>query len=270
MRVKISIVLVVCILLLSACDRTTQSLQNSLPPLNSPANFTVQKFVGTWNRTKVSNALMASIQITDQKAYSFVFHFRGFYAAHNGELLGTATIISPTEALYFAYTDGDPYPYPDGTSSVVTFELHGHMLTVTANPDEDYALGFGSSVTIGGLYTQEKPDYTNADIVDKVFKTTELKKKARALLGDDNYRDMIEIMYRGVEWDQSKKKYPLDFYSVLAGEGSSVGIKIQGDKIYIQLTMTFYTNDANYRNRLPVFFDGEGDQSYLRFVYKLV
>ena len=247
-----------------AVDPSLWGQSVSVSTLNG--NFTSVDFTGKWNRTNTVMALSASIEIKNQKQHSFDFSFHGQSAANTGTTDGTATIVSTTEAKYSVY-------YMDGIETV-TFELKNNTLTVTADPDSSLALGFGANVTIGGSYILGSPKYTNANIVNEVFKTPSIKARVQSLLGDDIYQNVIDVMKEGFEMDQSNSKVKLDYSGFINGAGLGADIKLDGDKIYVLFydtgKNTLYTNDINYKNKLPDFFNDGRDLSNLSFVYKQV
>ena len=227
-------------------------------------------FTGEWRRTDIPKALTATIKITNQKEYSFDFNFSGQRAAYEGNIEGTATIVSPTTAEYSYKIE---YPENSGEGKIV-FILKDNIMTVSADPDNSSALGFGANVTIGGDYVSGEPFYTNENIVNEIFTTDIIKQKAESLLGSEKYQYMLEVMEYGFSYDQSEEKQPLNYSGFINGAGMGVDIMIKEEKIYILLyTMqyTLYTNDIEYQNKLPSFFNTEAhSDSKVNFVYKPV
>ena len=238
-------------------------------PVPAPKeHFTAQDFTGNWNRTNVPEALYGSIKISNQKPYSFNLDFFGGWAEHTGEFSGTATIISPHQALLRVYGSDDIFS--------VSFTLENHQLIVEVKPyDSSLALGLGMNVGISGTYTLRQPTYTNAGIVDKVFKTADMKKRAQALLGNKAYGYVTETMRIGFEDDPATIHYPLDYSGFENGAGFGAKVKIDSDKIYVLLIDNingdvFYTNDVNYRQKIPAFFEYDSKVRAMQIVYKPV
>lgn len=57
----------------------------------------------------------------------------------------------------------------------------------------NYSLGFGSHVVIDGEYTKSEPIYTNANFINEILPTDDIKEKMKTLLGKDIYK---QVLYR--------------------------------------------------------------------------
>ena len=232
----------------------------------SKSAFTPKNFTGEWSRTNIPKALTATTKIINQKEYSFDFDFEGMWALHGGNMKGTATIVSPTTAEYSYKIE---YPENSGEGKIV-FILENNVLKISANPDTSSALGFGANVTIGGDYVSGKPFYTNENIVNEVFTTDIIKQKVELLMGEKNYKWMIDIMNYGFSYSQSDKEQPLTYSGFYNGTGTGVDIMIKGENFYIlfyTVGYTLYTNDKTYQNKLPEFFNANPTIE-IDFIYK--
>lgn len=218
-------------------------------------------FEGEWNRTNIPKAFGGRIKITNQKNNSFDFDFRGWYGAHSGSVSGTAQITDKYKAV-FTYED----KYSNKTA-IVTFIIDNDQLTVSA--ENNTALGFGFNVIIDGNYTSSEPNYTNANLIDSIFPLDAEKEKAKNLLGQTAYEQMLEVMDLGIQFIN----YKLNYSGYLQGAGEGVDIKIEGDLYYIlgncleTSGYTLYTNDPAFQSTLPNFFT-KSTSATLKFVYK--
>lgn len=221
----------------------------------------VASFEGEWNRTNIPKAFGGRIKITNQKKDFFDFDFSGWYGAHSGIVSGTAEITDKYKAVF---TFKDKYL---NRTAIVTFIMDNGQLTVSA--DNNSALGFGNGVIIDGNYTTAEPNYTNANLIDSIFPQDADKEKAKNLLGQTAYEQMLEVMDLGIQFINDK----LNYSGYLQGAGEGVDIKIDGDFYYIlgywldSSGYTLYTNDPAFQSTLPYFFT-KSTNATLKFVYK--
>lgn len=102
-----------------------------------------------------------------------------------------------------------------------------------------------------------------------------MKKRVQALLGSKAYGYVTETMRIGFEDDSATIHHPLDYSGFENGAGFGAKVKIDGEKIYVLLIDNidgdvFYTNDANYRQKIPAFFEYDRQASSVQIVYKPV
>ncbi|SEW44159.1 hypothetical protein [[Clostridium] fimetarium] len=218
-------------------------------------------FEGEWNRTNIPKAFGGRIKITNQKNDFFDFDFRGWYGAHSGIISGTAQITDKYKSI-FTYKD----KYSNKTA-IVTFIIDNGQLTVSA--ENNSALGFGFNVIIDGNYTIAEPNYTNANLIDSIFPRDADKEKAKNLLGQTAYEQMLDVMDLGIQYINDK----LNYSGYIQGAGEGVDIKIDCDFYYIlgywleTSGYTLYTNDPAFQATLPDFFTKRTNAT-LNFVYK--
>ncbi len=252
-------------LLLVACGH----LKNDTPPsaVSSETIFTNDNFVGDWNRTDTVQALAGTIAINNQTSNAFDFTFSGVYGANSGTISGTAVFVENNKAI-FEHTSAT-----DKTQTAkVEFSLVKDTLSVKVMEGDNSALEFGHNVFIDGVYTKSAPTYTNADVVDEVLPTEKAKQELRDLLGDKVYDNVLMVMKSGNRFDEDT----LTYSGFIDGAGMGVDLLLRDDKIYCltygltegELNYTLFTNDKEYKDKLPPFLHIERTDYKLEFVYK--
>lgn len=241
------------------------SESNSSNSITSKPTKTNNNFVGEWNRTNTNTGSAAVITIKNQTLQSFDFSFIGAFGGNGGSIDGTATILDTNTAV-FEYT-----PETDKEDTVIVqFLLDNNNLKVGIIDDFNYSLGFGAYVVIDGEYTNSEPIYTNANIINEILPTNEIKKKMKTLLGQDNYKQVLDVIQDGMRYEDNK----LNYSGFLEGCGQGVDLLIKGKKLYCLTYFigtegyTLYTNDKKYKDTLPSFFYIDRTDFKLGFVYK--
>lgn len=220
-------------------------------------------FAGQWKRTNVIRALDASLKIYQQTDSEFRFDIEAMYAAHSGSLSDTAYFIAPNQAFCFLESNDQGLLLFTLIDDEICLEYDGSI----------YALGFGANVTAHGTYTKNTPSYTNANIVNDMLPTQELKDKMCSLVGDFAYEQIILVMEWGIQYSSEVYTYS----GFISGIGVGVDFLINEDgKIYClgygldEPGYTFYTNDAKYKDTLPDWIEIWREKYELSFVYKSV
>jgi hypothetical protein len=250
----------------------TSSQQNDAIPseptssnsITSNPTKTNNNFVGEWNRTNTNTGTAAEITIKNQTLKSFDFSFIGAFGGNGGSIDGTATIIDTNNAV-FEYTSETDKEY----TVKVQFLLDNNCLKVDIIDGSNSSLGFGSYVVIDGEYTKSEPIYTNANIINEILPTNEIKEKMKNLLGEDNYKQVLDVIQDGMRYEDTN----LNYSGFLEGCGQGVDLLIKDNKIYCLAYFigaedyTLYTNDKNYKDTLPSFFHIDRQDYKLGFVY---
>jgi len=192
--------------------------------------------------------MRAQIEITEQTKTQFRFRIDAVWAAHSGEMEDIAIITAPNRAECHIAVDFVDY-MDEGT---LAFILDGDDLIVSYE-GVGMALGFGMNVEPDGVYTKDKPEYINANIVDEIFPTEDIRANMIALLGEEGFAYITAVMEYGFWWDRSGDFTYSGFYN---GAGMGVDLILEEDgKIYCLVydvgRYVFYTNDPLYRDHLP-------------------
>jgi len=208
-----------------------------------------EDFTGLWQRTNVEQALRAQIEITEQTDTQFRFSIYAAWAAHSGEMDDVATITAPNRAECVIIDD------IFGEEVKIIFILRDETLFV-AYEGSQMALGFGMNVEPDGVYTKDEPEYINANIINEIFPTEEIRANMIALLGEEGFAYITEVMEYGFRWDRSGD---FTYSGIYNGAGMGVDLVLEEDgKIYCLVydidEYIFYTNDPAYRDRLPDLF----------------
>lgn len=221
-------------------------------------------FTGQWKRTNVIRANAASMEIQEQTESGFQFDIDAIWAAHTGSLYDTAYLIAPNQAFYFLEPEYSDY------CGVFLFTLIDDELCVEYD-GLSYALPFGANVTAHGTYTKGEPSYTNANIVNEIMATEEIRERMRLLVGDTAYEQIIFVMEYGIQYIDDKYTYS----GFINGIGVGVDFLIQDDGMIYCLGYwldspwyTFCTNDPEYKDSLPEWINIWRDKYELSFVYK--
>lgn len=142
---------------------------------------------GSWHRTETHSELTGDIEISDVTNDEFAFTADLYYFSHSGWLEEIAYFVNNKCAIAkydppFEMEDDED----DGTEYIAFLWENDicHIMS-TASSSE---LGLGMNVKIDGVYTQEEPVYTNADILNETFTETELN-NLQAILPDEYYND---------------------------------------------------------------------------------
>ena len=230
---------------------------------NQIQNQNTKDFSGSWKRTDVIRAYNASLEINFQTETSFLFSILAFSGGNSGYMEDEAYFIAPNQA--FCYIEST---YLDD-NGLLFFTLIGDDLVIDYDGNI-LVLGFGNNVTAEGIYTKGEPNYTNANIVDEYLPTQEIRDRMRALVGDDAYEQIIFVMEDGSTYITDEYTYSGFVNSI--GVGVDIIIKDDG-KIYClgyyldRAGYTLYTNDVEYKDKLPDFMRIERDNYELSFVY---
>lgn len=226
---------------------------------------TNNNFVGEWNKTNTTIGTAAVITIKNETLKSFDFSFIGVFGGNGGSIDGTATILDENKAVFEYKSETDI----EGTLKV-QFLLDNDSLKVGIVEGFNYSLGFGNHVVIDGEYTKSNPVYTNVNIINEILPTNEIKDKLKNLLGEDNYKQVLDVIQDGIRYEDNT----LNYSGFLDGCGQGVDLLIKDNKLYCLTYFigaegyTLYTNDKNYKKTLPSFFHIDRQDYKLGFVYK--
>jgi hypothetical protein len=225
-------------------------------------------FTGKWNRDSEMRAYAAFLDITEQTDRKFNFCIQAYWATHSGVMEDVATIIAPNQA--FCYIES----YDSADKGLLLFTLIGDDLIIDYD-GEIFALGFGHNVTADGIYIQGKPAYENICVTDEYLPTEEIQDRMRALVGDEAYERILFVMEYGFSFIHPASSIQLTYSGFINGAGVGVDFLISDDgNIYClgyyldSEGYTFYTNDPEYRDKLPDFMEIFRDNYKLSFVYK--
>jgi hypothetical protein len=237
------------------------------------ANGMESDFTGEWNRTNVLFAEQATIQITEQTEKSFSFEFDGCCGAYAGGMIAEAFFLEEKKAI--CHFDGRVYDYETQEYTpeqvVIEFLFSGDRLFVSRTQGAIKAMGFARGVEIDGEYTKASPLYTNADLLEEILPTEELKRNVCLLLGEERYGDLLEILKWGhpIPFKDGSMTYS---YAVI-GSYSRADLLIYEDNIYCLLddgsfeSFVFYTNDPIWSKKIPPFFDPDSYESLSDLMY---
>ncbi|WP_167958364.1 hypothetical protein [Anaerosporobacter faecicola] len=255
-------VLIICSVLI----KHNTCLQQSDPPSSAPAaNNLINDFIGEWHRTDTTMGTAADIIIENQTANSFDFTFNGSFGGNTGTIDGTATITESNCAIFESTTEID-----NEESAIVQFILDQNCLNVTLISGSNSSLLLGNHVYMDGEYTKSEPVYTNANIIHEILPTKEIQEKLKTLLGQENYDEVLTVIQYGVSYEDTS----LNYSGFLSGCGQGVDLLMNDDYIYCltyfigDAGYVLFTNDKNYKDCLPSFFEISRDDYKLSFVYK--
>ena len=221
-------------------------------------------FSGEWNRTNVVRAESAVLRIHSQTDSEFQFDIEAIWDAHIGTMSDTVHIIAPNQGYcYIAPEYSDNY-------GVLLFTLIDNVLCIEYD-GSILALEFGANVSAHGAYTKGDPIYVNTNIIDETLITAKIRERMRSLVGDKAYEQIIYVMEYGHQYTAEEFTYS----GFIGGIGVGVDFSIRDDgKIYCLgyyldgPGYTFYTNDPEYRDRLPDWIQIQRSEYELSFVYK--
>ncbi|MBP1755323.1 MAG: hypothetical protein H6Q59_1721 [Firmicutes bacterium] len=243
------------------------SINKIQPASDKLSSLLEDDFVGEWNRTNTYMAYTGIITIKNLTDKSFDFSFNGFYGANSGTIDGTAVMTDKNKAE-FKYVP----EYDETVFAKVEFVFEKDSLLINLIEGDESALGFGHNVFIEGEYTKSEPIYLDANIINEILPTDEIKEKIRTLLGDDVYEQMVFVIEYGIRY----KVDGLTYSGFISGAGEGVDLLINDNNIYCLgygldadgFVYKLYTNDQDYKDKLPPFMKIERPDYKLQFVYK--
>ena len=150
-----------------------------------------EDFEGSWNRTNISSAFEAVVDITNQDENGFWFTGEFCYYSHTGTVEGQAYWITEDMAIYEYIADIDT------GREYILFKKQEEQLNIVASASSG-KMGFGANVTADGEYTQEIPVYTNANVLEENFDSRQ-REDIRQMLGEDFYQEyFVWVVENGV------------------------------------------------------------------------
>lgn len=207
-------------------------------------------FSGTWKRTNILESQHSTITIRDETKATFFFTVEAYNGAIIESTEGVAHISNGNEAMC---------EYNDNGSAVVTFTVDQQTNLMTVTVTNNSALGFGSGVSMDGVYTKGDPTYIQLETAQ-----ADEEKGIDWLLGEDAGRFVDDIKREGTLNETIKTSEIegyMERYTVLAaGIGADILTGNNGH-FYVGLTgydenYVFYTDDPAYRQDIPSDFDG--------------
>jgi len=221
----------------------------------------LDKFVGEWQRTQVHQADTGYISISKNLDSSLSFKAEVNSGGHTGSLSSKAIVVSDKQAVYILEEE-------ELDLETVYFSLTDQGLVVETSPGISNMFGMG--VYMDGLYTQDEPVYTNANIMLDTFKTEDRLQILRDLLGEEGFSFMDLVMTSGYQTNDDTLTYSGSVTGV--GYGLDI-IMTEDDYVYCLISgqgdkETYYTNDPRSKGLMhPDLIQRVRDLSNIRFVY---
>lgn len=221
------------------------SLYKHLKPVSNPKSFE-----GNWHATNCHSALSGDVTISNQTNEGF--HYEGFfsYYSHSGEAIGEAHFV--TDSIAISNQDDIEDSMEDG---YMIFYMVDDSLYLRA---DTYFGCMGMNVSPNNEYTLGKPEYTNADMVNRTYSKEQLA-EIKGLLGADLYDDPFIF---GTEQgsvttsektltDGTKCKY-VECYILTMGENYEAVLADDG-RIYIKIHSydgdELFINDSGWESQ---------------------
>lgn len=221
-------------------------------------------FTGEWHRTNTLMRYFVDAIITNQTNTSFNFKVEG-YDSVSGSMEGTAKFVSDKIAVYEVEDEWVIEYY-----TKVIFLIKDNTLQIRTDKNSQVKFPARNAPYITGEYIKGEPYYTNANLENEIFETDEMKEKVKILMGDASYNYMLEVFDFGTNYNNSN----LTYSGFENGCGLGIDILLEDDKMYFLLYCvyyggyTFYTNDSEYQDKLPDYFQIERPNYKLSFIYK--
>lgn len=236
-------------------------------------------FEGTWKKTDVYESAKATLKISDQTEDGFTFTFKIWNGDTTSSISGTATFTKQKVAVY------------KKSSATLTFDYGSKYLSVY-HSGTNKALGFSTSVTIDGKFTQGTPNYYTEKETNtydyNVYKSSKVVKALKSTLSSDDYELYTELMEKGLKSpipyertvDKNGNKINVDtelkqvkYYANLSNIGMDmIFICSNSGKIYVLFydveEMRYYTNDQSYSSKMPKSFQDVADSKGMKPIFK--
>lgn len=202
----------------------------------------VEDLDGTWNRTNVYRADSGELNIKNQTDEGFDFFIYVCHGGNAGDISGHAIYQNDSKAISSIERYND---YP----AIFWFEFVEDKIEVKTS---NAAFLGGMGTFFGGIYIHGEPTYLNENIVEETLGA--YKEDVMKLLGED-YEVLIFVEEDGTEYQTD-----LTYSGFISGLGVGADLWIKDDgTIYCLITncgdARFYTNDAEYKTRLPEQFE---------------
>jgi hypothetical protein len=226
-----------------------------------------ENYAGVWHKTNAPRSERATVVIANQADGSFDYEFEGWWGANSGVASGTAFMQNGGGAIHNG-DDGD-----------VSFVSDGDKLIISSVDADGQPISPNGHIYVAGEFTRGEPTYTNANLLNELLPTEELKARVFNLLGASAFDDLSEVAEYGTRRDYADETLDALTYSgFINGAGLGADLLLDGDKIYCLIyknydsgdwAQTFYTNDAAYTNVLPPqFVDARSENAAVKYVYR--
>ncbi len=224
-----------------------------------------QAFVGTWNRSRVSEGAKASMCITKTKTPGRLYVRMN---CCNGGNTGTLSGMATAKDDYVAYmTISDE----DGHTAILKLTMAQLGIEVSLE-GELSALGMGNGVTPEGGYVKGEPHYIQAVDPLCIFVTKDNVAEVKRILGETGYRSLADLMSQAVVLESEPYKYS-GFI-----QGAGMELQLRGDKKghwYIfgrnvfasEPELILYTNDSGC-TEVPAWVDVFGDLGQAKIIHR--
>lgn len=148
-------------------------------------------FTGEWKQTDIHSSKAGTVIISGQIATSFNFEITSKYFSKSDSMVGTANIVKSNTAIY-EYNSGS-------ISETLTFAIVDDQLIVSAKNTGN--CGMSSEVTAVGTYTLDVPQYTNDNVMKRVFEDNDkLFDRIKNALGEDVYEEYFLYGFKNGEY----------------------------------------------------------------------
>lgn len=260
-------------------DDTSDEVSSEVSSEEVSSESAHPSFEGTWKKTNVYESAKATLKISDQTDDDFSFTFKIWNGDTTSSISGTASFTKEKIAVY------------KKGSSTLTFDYGSKYLSVY-HSGTNKALGFSTSVTIDGKFTQGTPNYYKEEETNtydyNVYKSSAVVKALKSTLSADDYELYTELMEKGLRSpiplertvDKNGNKINVDtqlkqvkYYANLSSIGTDMIFICSGSgKIYVLLydveEMRYYTNDKAYASKMPKSFQDVADSKGMKPIFK--
>lgn len=223
----------------------------AIEPIEQEETFAL---AGTFNRTNVNSGEGGVMEITNLDEEGFDFSINVACGGNIGNAEGHAVMDNDSEAT----SKIDLY---DGTYATFHFKVVDEQVEV-----ETENTGFlgGIGTYFYGTYMKGEPVYLNENVVEEILGNN--KDDVMNLLGED-FETLTLVMKEGTSYETD-----LTYSGFISGVGDGADLWIMEDgRIYCLIyeapnEYRFYTNDANYRRKIPSEF-GQKREGDIKFIY---
>lgn len=212
---------------------------------------------GSWRLQGGSQLSQSTLTISNANSKGFDFHFVANNGANTGDLENKAVFVG--KDAVFTDTQLDP------TSKIpctVKFQLHSDAIMVKANQACDHYAGNG--VSFDGKYTKDSKEKVLSLIDLGLLSNTQQQENFKNLTGQD-YQLFINacgnVVSEAQQSVEPKAIYKEAFMRGLATEMACI-IMANENTIWAavidtnQKTIKYFSNDPNYKNKLPKTIQG--------------
>lgn len=207
---------------------------------------------GSWMSQDSNQISQSTLTVSNTNSKGFDFHFVANNGANTGDLENKAVFVG--KDAIFKDTQLDP---SSKTSCTIKFQFHPSAITVTTNQACDYYAGNG--VSFDGKYIKNSKEKVLSLVDFGLLSNAKQQEDFKNLTGQDyqvfvnNCGNVVSEAQQSVE---PKALYKEAFMRGLATEMACI-IMLNEKNIWAavidtnQNTIKYFSNDPNYKNKLP-------------------